>query len=91
MGDVMPKEQADYIHNVKLYCLNATNMTEQEAYTFAFRCWQLGFVKKKHIVKEIFEEIEALSGEDVHGNLVIRFADFAELKKEYIYGKRGCK
>ena len=52
MGDMMPKEQADYINDIQQYCLDATNMTEQEAYNFAFRCWQLGFVKKKHLVKK---------------------------------------
>lgn len=48
----MPKEQADWIIDTQLYCLNATNMTEDEAYNFAFRCWQLGFEKKKHTIRE---------------------------------------
>lgn len=58
MGDVMPKEQAEWIADTQKYCLEATNMTEQEAYNFAFRCWQLGFAKKKHIAKDILAEIE---------------------------------
>lgn len=52
MCDCMPKEQADWIRDTQLYCLNATNMTEDEAYNFAFRCWQLGFEKKTHTIRE---------------------------------------
>ena len=84
MGDMMPKEQADYINDIQQYCLDATNMTEQEAYNFAFRCWQLGFVKKKHLVKKIFEEIEQATKN--HG---ITYAQrkIAELKKKYTEGR----
>lgn len=52
MGDCMPKEQADYIYNVQQYCLDATNMTEEEAYNFAFRCWQLDFEKRSRTIRE---------------------------------------
>jgi hypothetical protein len=41
-------------------------MTEQEAYDFAFRCWQLGFAKKV-----------IMTGLDI-----IAFGKYAELKKE---------
>ena len=36
----MPKEQAEYIHNLQSYMLEAPNMTKDEAWSFAFRCWQ---------------------------------------------------
>lgn len=45
MGEQMPKEQEEYIKKIQRDCLERTNMTEGEAYTFAFRCWQLGYVK----------------------------------------------
>lgn len=46
MGDCMPKEQREYIEKIQKDCLESTNMTESEAWTFAFRCWQLDYVKK---------------------------------------------
>ena len=50
MGDVMPKEQYECIKEIESDCLERTNMTEAEAWKFAFRCWQLGYrkVKKTH-------------------------------------------
>ena len=39
-GDVMPKEQAEFINDLKEQMLVNTNMTENEAYDFAFRVWQ---------------------------------------------------
>jgi hypothetical protein len=45
MGDVMPKEQSDYISKIKDECLEKTNMSEQEAWDFGLRCWQLGYGK----------------------------------------------
>ena len=47
MGDVMPKEQYEYIREIESDCLERTNMTEAEACNFAFRCWQLGYIKIK--------------------------------------------
>lgn len=43
--ETMPKEQAEYIEKIQNDCLERTNMTKEEAYTFAFRCWQLGYVR----------------------------------------------
>ena len=55
MGDCMPKEQYEYITNIQKDCLESTNMTEQEAWDFAFRCWQLGYMKPtKEQVGQIF-------------------------------------
>lgn len=45
----MPKAQEEYIERIKKDCLEISNMTEQEAYLFAFRCWQLGYIKIKDI------------------------------------------
>ena len=39
-GNVMPKEQAEFINDLKEQMLVNTNMTENEAYDFAFRVWQ---------------------------------------------------
>lgn len=46
-GEAMPFEQQDYIDRLQQYCLEATNMTESEAYNFAFRCWQLNMDNPK--------------------------------------------
>ena len=46
MSNCMPKEQREYIEKIQKDCLESTNMTESEAYDFAFRCWQLDYVKK---------------------------------------------
>ena len=45
-GDMMPKDQQEYIDRIQKHCLESTNMTENEAYEFAFRCWQLDYDKK---------------------------------------------
>lgn len=39
---MMSKEQSEKIDRVKKEMLERTNMTENEAYDFAFRCWQCG-------------------------------------------------
>lgn len=46
MSDCMPKEMQEYIEKIEQHCLEATNMTPDEAYSFAFRCWQLGYERK---------------------------------------------
>lgn len=43
MGECMPKEQYEYIKSIQDFMLDATNMKENEAWSFAFRCWQIGF------------------------------------------------
>lgn len=55
-GDMMPKEQQNYIEKIQKHCLEETNMTENEAYDFAFRCWQLDYdriPKKKEFLNFI--------------------------------------
>ena len=47
MGDCMPKEQEEYIKSIQKDCMENTNMTESEAWNFAFRCWQLDYKKVK--------------------------------------------
>lgn len=55
MGDQMSKEQQEYIEKIQKDCLERTNMTEEEAWNFAFRCWQLGYMKPtKVLVEQIF-------------------------------------
>lgn len=41
MSDCMPKEQYEHIKAMQDYLLDVTNMTEEDAWNFAFRCWQL--------------------------------------------------
>ena len=43
----MPQDQYDFITTIQKECLEATNMTENEAWSFGFRCWQLGYAKQK--------------------------------------------
>ena len=50
MSNCMPKEQKEYIERIQKDCLESTNMTESEAYSFAFRCWQMDYVKKSDSV-----------------------------------------
>lgn len=47
MFECMPQEQYDFITTIQKECLETTNMTEDEAWTFGFRCWQLKYVKQK--------------------------------------------
>ena len=51
MPDMMPKEQSERIAEIERFVLDATNMTKEEAYNFAFRCWQLDFVRVKDLEK----------------------------------------
>ena len=46
-GDVMSKEQQNLIYSIRDYTLDSTNMTEDEAYRFAFRCYQLDMIRSK--------------------------------------------
>ena len=56
MGDRMPKAQEEYIKKIQDDCIERTNMTEEEAYRFAFRCWQLGYmIPTRDMVKQIFD------------------------------------
>ena len=41
MSDCMPKELNKHIKAMQDYLLDVTNMTEEDAWNFAFRCWQL--------------------------------------------------
>lgn len=40
MNDAMPKEQENYLRDLTNFMGEATNMNADEAYNFAFRCWQ---------------------------------------------------
>lgn len=40
-GECMPKELNKHIKAMQDYLLDVTNMTEEDAWNFAFRCWQL--------------------------------------------------
>ena len=44
-----PKEIQDKIDRIKKEMLDRTNMTENEAYDFAFKCWQCGLDFTNHL------------------------------------------
>ena len=56
MSNCMPKEQREYIEKIQKDCLESTNMTESEAYSFAFRCWQMDYVKQSAEYKYLEEQ-----------------------------------
>lgn len=74
MGDCIPKEQQEYIEAIKKDCLGRTNMTEQEAWTFGFRCWQLGYAKKPEVKMGNItdEEIDAFGKFSDYEKIVIK-------------------
>ena len=45
MRNCISNEQKEYIEQIEKDMLERTNMTEQEAVDFAFRCWQCGYAK----------------------------------------------
>ena len=56
-GDVMPKEQSDFIEGIQDYMLEASNMKEDEAWDFGFRIWQFqdwlkGYIEKVQLSPE---------------------------------------
>lgn len=59
MAECMPNEQKEVMDKIIAHVLDATNATEQEAYEFALRCWQLNYARVKDVVTEVIEEIDA--------------------------------
>ena len=57
MGDVMSKEVQEFLDTIENDCLESTNMSKEQALSFAFGCWQLGYekVKKCKIVETIID------------------------------------
>ena len=56
-GDVMCKEQYDFIKGIQDYMLEASNMKEDEAWDFGFRIWQFqewlkGYIEKVQLSPE---------------------------------------
>ena len=49
---MMPKEQSDFIQNLKKDMLEATNMSDNEAYEFAFRVWQCKGIVARYVTME---------------------------------------
>lgn len=48
----MPKEQSDFIQNLKKDMLEATNMSDDEAYEFAFSVWQCKGILTRYVTME---------------------------------------
>jgi len=66
MGEQMPKEQQEYIERIEKHVLEASNISKDEAYTFAFRCWQLGYDRSPRLKDKIYMEL--LQKEDIFTN-----------------------
>ena len=81
MNVMMPKEQSEKINRIKNEMLRRTNMTENEAYNFAFRCWQcnLDFVKRKRTEQEILDDFEALGYEVIIEKDHIRMSGYEDV------------
>jgi hypothetical protein len=75
----MPKEQREYIEKIQKDCLESTNMTESEAWTFAFRCWQLDYVKKGRMTDK---EVDVLLDYIVDGGFFDAICDVLD-KTDY--------
>lgn len=51
-GSQVPKEQEKYLENLSSYMRIRTNMTEEQAWSFALRCWQ--FKDKEEFKRRVF-------------------------------------
>lgn len=87
MSDSMSKEQKDFIDKIILLMLKGTNITENEAYDFAFRIWQMKsslmdiLVDKKVIdQKPIYQKAIKTFGTPIQ--IVVCMEEMAELIKE---------
>lgn len=87
MSDSMSKEQKDFIDKIILLMLKSTNITENEAYDFAFRIWQMRhrladiLVDKKMIdPKPIYQKAIKTFGTPIQ--IVVCMEEMAELIKE---------
>lgn len=80
MSNCMPKGQREYIDKIQKDCLESTNMTESEAYSFAFRCWQMDYIKADAISKISKKQIEI--------NELIKGLDKMEDTYRKLYSKR---
>ena len=63
MTDCMPKAQYEFVTKVKNDMLTNTNMTEDEAWNFGFRCWQMGYANVER--KTNADRIRAMSDEEL--------------------------
>ena len=63
MTDCMPKEQYEFVTKVKNDMLINTNMNEDEAWNFGFRCWQMGYAKVNKRTNA--DRIRAMSEEEL--------------------------
>ena len=68
-----PKEIQDKINRIKKEMLDKTNMTENEAYDFAFKCWQCGLDFTKDLEKENQEQFRNTFKN--HSNETEKFVD----------------
>lgn len=87
MSDSMSKEQKDFIDKIILLMLKSTNITENEAYDFAFRIWQMKsslmdiLVDKKVIdPKPIYQKAIKTFGTPIQ--IVVCVEELSELIKE---------
>ena len=74
----MPKEQYDFIKGIQDYMLEATNMEENEAWSFGFRIWQTRNWLRKYIAIEVSED--CISRAWVH-NMLTKYVKDYELNE----------
>lgn len=83
---MMPKEQSEKIQRIQKEMLERTNMTENEAYDFAFRCWQCGLDFTEELEKEnanLKETIKILTCTNDSGIIQNLKAENQELKEQH--------
>ncbi len=87
MSDSMSKEQKDFIDRIIALMIKSTNITENEAYDFAFRIWQMKsslmdiLVDKKVIdPKPIYQKAIKTFGTPIQ--IVVCMEELSELTKE---------
>lgn len=78
-ADMMPKEQYEYIKGIQDEMLESTNMTESEAWSFGFRCWQNGY----HKINKELEQYRALGTVEQIETLQDDYWKLNEICKEY--------
>lgn len=60
-GDNFDENRRRITAPIEKYCMEKTTMTAEEAHEFAFRCWQLNFVKIEHYEGHPLSTIRSLN------------------------------
>jgi len=68
MSDSMSKEQKEFIDKIIILMLESTNITENEAYDFAFRIWQM-----KHRLVDILVDKKTIDPKPIYQKAIKKF------------------